>query len=374
MRILYLITYYLPHLSGLTRGLQPIAEAMAGAGHQVTVLAARHEDALPQAEVIDGVKVTRVPVAARIGKGLVMPGHALAAWRACGQADIVHLILPQADAGLAALAARLRGRKVVLSYVCSFSAPGVAGAFMTFLLRLSHLLAGMLAHRIVALSPGYAQQSGFCRLFRHKLAFIPVPVPHYPPNALARRAPTPPYRIGFVGRIAAEKNLGLLLDALPLLRDALGAPFTLEIAGPTDMAKSAPQRQLLERLRAETAPELRMLGVLDEAALDAFYRDIDLLVLPSTDRIEAYGMVQVEAMLRGTPCVTSDRPGMREPIDKTGFGRLFPPGDANGLACAMADGLTVEFDVKPEAIHAVFDPAAVHAAFRTIYCGLLETR
>lgn len=373
MRLLYGITYYLPHVSGLTLGLVPLVEGMLEAGHDVTVIAARVDPARPVEERDGRLRLLRVPVSLWIGKGPLMLGHALRVWRETRRGDIVHLWLPQFDAGPAALVARLRGARVVVTYVCSFTAPGVMGRISMLAARASHLLAGLMADRVVALSADYAAQSGFCRLFAGKISHIPLPVRDYPAEALPRRPSAPPWRIGFVGRIAAEKNIHLLLDALPALRRRLGAPFTLELVGPEDPPVSAPQRALHARLAACDAPELRRLGRISEAELEAFYRGIDVLVLPSTDRIEAYGLVQVEAMLRGVPCVTSDRPGMREPIRLTGFGRLFRPGDAEALAEALAEVLTgppEALAVAPETIHRSFDPARIVADYAALYAGL----
>lgn len=368
MRILYALTYYTPHLSGLTRGVEPIVRHVSEAGAEVEVLTAQHDPALPMTDAGGEARITRVPVAFRIGKGPVMPGFARAAWAAAGRADLVHVIAPQLEAGLIALAARLRGRPVVLSYVCSMR-PGLA----TGPLWISHLIAGLLAHRIVALSEDYAQQSLFCRLFRRKLSFIPVPIPHFETPEPARKAAPPPYRIGFVGRLSPEKNIGLLLDAIPLLRDRLGAPFTMELVGPEEPPGTPGAEALMARLRRADLPELRLHGRLDEDGLDRFYRGIHVLVLPSDDRIEAYGMVQVEAMLRGTPCATSDRPGMREPIRLTGFGRVFRPGSAPGLAEALAQILLhgPPESPGPDKIRRIFDPAAIFAAFDRLYAGLL---
>lgn len=372
MRILYGITHYLPHISGLTRCLKPISEHQHAAGNDVTIIAAQSQKSLATEEKIGGVKVVRVPVSFWVGKGPVMLGHVLRVNAALRTADLLHLFLPQFDAGLAAWVARLKGRKVVLTYVCSFTSPGLRGLVSMGAAQVSHFLAGLAAHRIVALSEDYARQSRFCRIFARKLSFIPIPVPDYPARALPRRAPEAPYRIGFVGRISAEKNIGLLLDALPLLREALGAGFTLELVGPRDNVAAAPQIALMERLENEKSVELKLLGQLSESALDEFYRGIDVLVLPSVDRIEAYGLVQVEAMLRGTPCVTSDRPGMREPITITGFGALFRPGDAQDLTRALVTVLRQDMDVAPEMIHDAFNPARINAEYSRLYAELLD--
>lgn len=270
MRIIFGITYYVPHISGLTLSLKPIAEYLASEGHDTTVIAAQAEPDLALAEEINGVRVERVPVAVWIGKGPVMPSHFGKMAKAAKGADVVHLFLPQFDAGLAVLAARLRGARVILTYVCSFNAPGLRGALSMAACRLSHLVAGLFAHHIVALSADYASQSSFCRLFRHKISYIPIPIPNFVRPATPRRLPKPPYRIGFVGRIAAEKNIGLMLDVLPMLRDLLDGPFTLELVGPQDPPVSTPQRALAERLETEGASELRRHGRLSDAELDAF--------------------------------------------------------------------------------------------------------
>ena len=57
MRILFLLTYYYPHWTGLTRYAGRIAEGLAARGHEVHALAVRHDPDLPLEEVIGGVRV-----------------------------------------------------------------------------------------------------------------------------------------------------------------------------------------------------------------------------------------------------------------------------------------------------------------------------
>ncbi len=66
MRILFVLTYYRPHVSGLTIYVERLADALAERGHQVTVLTSQYERHLPRLEDLDGVHVVRVPVAFRV--------------------------------------------------------------------------------------------------------------------------------------------------------------------------------------------------------------------------------------------------------------------------------------------------------------------
>lgn len=370
MKIVYAITYYAPHLSGLTLPVVALAEAMAARGHEVHVVCARHEGDLPREDVITNVHVHRVPVRAMFGKGPLVPGFGPTLWRVARRADLVHIIAPQFDAAPAALAARLRGVPVVMSYVCSLTARGPLGALVTAAIRVSHLLAGLLSRKIIVLSDDYASQSRFARGFAAKRAAIPVPVPSYPATALPYRAPGPPYRIGFVGRISPDKSLPVLIAALPHLRALLPGGFAVELVGPSDPARTPGQRALEAALgTAEAEGLLTRHGLLSDAELATFYRDIDVLVLPTNDRIEAYGLVQVEAMLRGTPCVASDRPGMRLPVRDTGFGRLFAPGGSEALAEALADVLKngPPRIPDPAELHAANDPEKVFDRMEALY-------
>ena len=111
MKILFVLTYYRPHVSGLTIYVERLAKALAERGHQVTVLTSHFAKQLPYEEVQGGVRIVRVPVAFRFNKGVFMPGFLAAAWREMRAHDVVSIHLPQVEAAPAALLARLAGRR-----------------------------------------------------------------------------------------------------------------------------------------------------------------------------------------------------------------------------------------------------------------------
>ncbi len=110
MKILTELTYYRPHTSGLTIYAERLARAFARRGHQVTVMTTQYDPSLPLEEIMDGVKIIRVPVAARISKGVIAPAFGLVATKLVARHDVMQLHLPQFDApGLARTPLRKAG-------------------------------------------------------------------------------------------------------------------------------------------------------------------------------------------------------------------------------------------------------------------------
>ena len=83
MRILFTLTYYRPHVSGLTIYVERLARALVARGHEVTILTSQHAAELTREELVDGVRIVRAPVAFTVSKGPVMacvPIRARSAW------------------------------------------------------------------------------------------------------------------------------------------------------------------------------------------------------------------------------------------------------------------------------------------------------
>ena len=123
MKILTVLTYYRPHTSGLTIYAERLACAFARRGHQVTVLTTQYDKDLPRQEMMNGVKVIRLPVLARVSKGVLAPTFGLVATRLAWENDVVQLHLPQFDAPGVAFRARMFGKPVVLTYHCDLLLP-----------------------------------------------------------------------------------------------------------------------------------------------------------------------------------------------------------------------------------------------------------
>ena len=75
-------------------------------------------------------------------------------------------------------------------------------------------------------------------------------------------------------------------------------------------------------------------GPVDDYWLPSYYSATDVVVLPSTSRLEAFGIVGLEGMASGKPLILSDIPGVRDVIsEKEGY--IVEPLDPNAIAKAL---------------------------------------
>lgn len=126
-----------------------------------------------------------------------------------------------------------------------------------------------------------------------------------------------------VGRLAAEKNLGVLVDAWNRARRCLGPRASFVIAG------GGPEAAAI----AARAPFARQLGFLDRDSLAGLYASADLCVLPS--RTETCGLVALEAMASGVPVIAANAGGLAESIRHDQNGLLVHSDDARGFSQAI---------------------------------------
>jgi glycosyltransferase involved in cell wall biosynthesis len=343
VKVLFVLTYYHPHVSGLTIYVKRLATTLAQRGHQVTVLTSRYDRALPAEETIDGVRVVRVPVLFRVSKGVIMPRFPLLAWRLIRQHDVVSVHLPQFEASLLGLLGRLAGRPVVLTYHCDLQLPqGWFNRVVDKVVFVSNYLAGHLAQAAVAYTQDFAQHSHFLSRFLHKVRVIPPPVIMPAPDPAAVEA----FRVehdladrpvvGMAARLATEKGVEVLIEAMPRLLAAFPRLKVLFAGQYQDvMGEEAYYRRLIPLIKELGAEHWEFLGVLDQQQMPAFFAACDVLVVPSLNSTESFGLVQVEAMLCGTPSIASNLPGVRQPPRMTGMGEVTPIGDADALAEAI---------------------------------------
>lgn len=345
LKILISLLYYFPHTTGLTIHVQRVAEELVRRGHEVTVLTARYSSQLPRddKETHEGVRIVRLWAPIRLSRGMLMPAYPWAAFKLMREHDVVSIHTPMLETLLVAMISVLARRKLIITHHGDLVLPGgFVNRFIQGTMFFFYRFAAMLAPKIIAYSQDYADQSYYLLPFKHKV------VPNYPPIHM----PTPnPERvkqlravwspdgspiIGYAGRFVQEKRPDLAIQALDVVNRTY-PNAKLVFMGEYDIPYEdtwAKQQHLVKQYQRQ----LEFLGIVrDPQEVANFYAACDVLVLPSDT--ECFALVQVEAMLCGTPVVMTDIPGGRVPVRETGMGKLAKQGDAHSIGQALVDVL-----------------------------------
>ena len=184
------------------------------------------------------------------------------------------------------------------------------------------------ADMVIALTPAAAGRLAGEGIPASRIRVIP---PGYDPDLFAAAADAPdPFpdlgrpRVGYVGRIAPQKDVGTLIAAF----GRLSGPACLLIVG------DGPGRRAAEAQARPLARPVRFTGFAPHARIPAILRHIDLLVLAT--RYEELPSVLIEGMAAGLPVIASRVGGIPALLEDDVNGLLVPPGDPAALAAAIS--------------------------------------
>jgi glycogen(starch) synthase len=152
-------------------------------------------------------------------------------------------------------------------------------------------------------------------------------------DALRARVARPGERLVLLcGRLVYEKGFQLALDALPqVIRRVGGVRFLVAGSGPHE-GELVKQAERLGLTRHGT-----FMGWLGDDVLHSLYRIADLCVVPSL--YEPFGLVALESMASGCPCIVADTGGLREVVPREA-GLRFRARDPRALARMIERVLT----------------------------------
>jgi glycosyltransferase involved in cell wall biosynthesis len=179
-------------------------------------------------------------------------------------------------------------------------------------------------------------------------------------------------------RFAAEKGVEVLLDALPaVLQKYPHAQVLFAGTYQNVMGEQAYSDRLMPRIREyEAGGHWKFLGNLDPAQMAAYYPNLDVLTVPSLNSTEAFGLVQIEAMMNGVPSVPSALPGVRMPVQMHGMGRVAEIGNAAGLAERILEVLDQpeQFRGDIEGIRKAYNPDSIAAEYEKLFERLMRKK
>ena len=300
MHIAIILGPFLPVPAALGGAVEKVHLLLAGAyraaGHEVTIISRRYRE-LPAAEVVDGIRHIRIPSVDRsrwLMANLIWDLiYASRAALALPPADVtitnsvfLPLVLARRKAGRIYVQLGRYPKYQVLLYWRADRLQAVSRAVADGILR----QAPWLAPKVAVI--GYA-----------------IPDTYFQPPERPERGKT----VLFVGRIAREKGVELLVRAFALLQQQ-GSRFDgwkLRIVGPHEISQGGDGADYLNRLREfadALGPHCTFVGpVFEEAALLREYQAASIFVYPSlAESGEALGLAPLEAMAAGCAAIVSN--------------------------------------------------------------------
>ena len=325
MRVIHLGKFYPPVPGGMERVLQGLCEGERALGVDSRALVVSANRATV-CETVNGVPVERASSWLRVGSVSFSP--TLVRLLARVKSDVLVLHEPNPMALLAYAIAR-PSQPLVIWYHSEVVRPrwryhAFYHPFVSTALRR--------ASRIIVSSPALKEHAKALAPYRDRTVVVPfgLPAPSFVPSldpsiSKVRERWSGPIVL-FVGRLVPYKGVDVLLRAMTDIRAAA------VIVG------DGPLRAALDRQASKLGVSDRVffLGSLPEDTLARWYQHCDLVALPSTTRAEAFGLVQLEAMARAKPVVSTRLESGVPWVNQNGrTGLTVPPNDPDALRDAI---------------------------------------
>lgn len=329
LKVLEVNKAYFPHIGGIESLVRQYSEELRKYC-AVNTLVCRDGKGKTVIDNINGVKITR---AGSLGTYFSCPVSFsfIGLFRKMAEnADIVHINVPFPLADIALLLSGYRG-KVAVSWhsdivrqkkLMFFYKP-----FMMYLLKRADV--------IFTATQGHIDKSDYLPEFREKCRILPYGLT--PENYLEiERVPylteklhdKSAKKVFFTGRLVYYKGVDILLKAF---REVQGCE--LFIAGTGELEKTLKSYAKSHGM----SKKVHFLGFLPDSELKQAYADCDIFVLPSVAKSEAFGIVQLEAMIYGKPVINTNLPsGVPYVSIHSETGLTVPPSDAKALAKAVS--------------------------------------
>ena len=347
MKILQITPSFYPSMGGIQTYVRDLSYWLSKRGHDIKVITINTMDAQKE-EVIDS-KIQVYRCSPNFNYGAVFVAFEIF-WKLIKSTDydIYHVQIPfPLGIEAAAIASSLNNIPLIVNYQCEGSTRK-ASFFYTIMKKILGLyewfcrnISLRKARKIVFLTKSYADTINLDKEMRKKVVIVRpgTDTCRFSPNnsgsMLRLKYGIKPNDkvVLFLGSLAEShryKGVDYLVMALKRVKDK-NENVKLVIAGVGELVLE------LEIIAAHLGlkEDVFFTGFVDEELKPQYYAMCDIFVLPSISSVEAFGLVLLEAMATGRPCITTDLPGVRENILPGTTGLIVPPKDEQALADAI---------------------------------------
>lgn len=290
MKIIQVCSRYYPEIGGIETHVKELSEALVKRGHDVEVVCSYSSHKLPEKDIINGVKVTRLRAFAPGEEYFFSP--AMYFYLKGQDYDVVHAHNYHA---FPALFAALATKKNFVFTAHTF------GANTSFVKNIMHIFYKQIAKYLIInrskiiISVTKKEMEILINKFDlslRRIVYIPLPINIG--NAIKRsNCNSSIIKIGSLGRLSEEKNIESLILAFRLVREKF-KNCELYIAG------DGPLRFRLQEI-SKHEKDIHFLGGLDHGTALHFLSTLDIFVLPS--KFEVSSISSFEAMASGVPVI-----------------------------------------------------------------------
>lgn len=341
MKIVMLVPYFYPHTGGTEKYVKDLSIALTKDGHEVTVISTNlPADAnAPEEEMMQGFKVIRLP-AKNLFSYLPVTKEKFNLKMLEGY-DIVHCHVP--SFGFLREVVQKVPQPVIVTYHCDITVSekyygiAVPPFFIKWFEKSGNVMARMLLKRadvVYNTTKTYADTSPVLK-YTKNVRHIPIGIFHDHIDEMQQKLGLTekdknPKQILWLGRMAGNKGCDYMVKAMPAILKKF--PDTkLVICG--DGEEKAHINGLIDKFGIRKSIE--MFGIVDFSKLvELFYKSL-VYVFPSINRLEAFGIVQLEAFANYTPVIASDIPGPNAVMDEGKTGVLVPKQDPSAISDAV---------------------------------------
>lgn len=326
IKVLQVNKLYYPVTGGIEKVVQEIAEGLNDKTDMKVLVCKQKGKSV--VEKINGVTVYR---AGSFGVLFSMPislSFFIQFWKLSKDRDVVHFHMPFPLGDLACLLSRYKGKVVVWWHSDIVKQKKLMFFYRPIMDRFLKR-----ADIIIVATKGHIDGSKYLPKYRDKCVIIPFGVD----KNLEKRGdeyiknhslytPHKPIFL-FVGRLVYYKGCDILLEAFAKTKGA-----ELVIIGSGELEENLIERS--KELKLDSRVHFR--GNVDESELIKAFENCDVFILPSVERSEAFGLVQIEAMAYGKPVINTNLPSGVPfvSIDKV-TGLTVKPNDVQALTDAI---------------------------------------
>ncbi|MFZ1289666.1 MAG: glycosyltransferase [Melioribacteraceae bacterium] len=304
MKIVQTNKAYYPKVGGIETTITTLSEGLvSNFGADVNVLTCNGKRTFRSVEkIINNVKVKYLPTYEFLASLPISPSYFNEISKYSGDILHIHEPFPLADISI------LTNPKIKSNFskiVVSWHSDIVRQKWVLSIYKKYLLMFLDIADKIIVSNPNLIDNSDFLPHFKDKIEIIPIGVnldwveTCQTSNNLSKeiKKTNKDLMALFVGRLVYYKGIEYLIDAINFVPNVV---LTIIGSGPL-------KNKLIKKIyELNLTSRIKIIPEVDEVTLRGYYKACDIFVLPSVEKSETYGIVQIEAMACGKPIICTE--------------------------------------------------------------------